>query len=150
MLRGLPFSNVLGRWSGHSWISSGSSGPTSFSCEPVWCMCAHEWSARCPSGCLYEKVPKDHDMMHGWYTWSCSLQGSQHHPRTYNGIKHLLHSLLQIVSYQVQPATHMMLQRYTKPNLFHSACIFQVWQKHGLNIFIQKSYSNMTCNHTML
>ena len=65
MLRGLPFSNVLGLWSEHScssslgsgpprgscsWFSSCSSGPTSFSCEPVWCMCAHEWSARCP-GC---------------------------------------------------------------------------------------------------
>jgi hypothetical protein len=24
--------------------------PTSFSCEPVWCMCVHEWSVRCP-GC---------------------------------------------------------------------------------------------------
>ena len=111
MLRGLPFSNVLGRWSGHScssssdscafggscsWISSGSSGPTSFSCEPVWCMCAHEWSARCPSGCLYEKVPKDHDMMHRRFNWSCSLQGSQHHLRVGNRIKHLLHSLLQI------------------------------------------------------
>ena len=97
MLRGLPFSNVLGRWSGHSWssspdscasggscswISSGSSGPTSFSCEPVWCMCAHEWSARCPSGCSYEEVPKDHDMMPRWHTWSCALQGGQHHPRT--------------------------------------------------------------------
>jgi len=65
MLRGFPFSNVLDMWSGHSyssslgsgppwssysWVSSRSSGPTSFSCEPVWCMCAHEWSARCP-GC---------------------------------------------------------------------------------------------------
>jgi len=65
MLRGLPFSNVLGLWSGHScssspgsgppgsscpWVSSYSSGPTSFSCEPEWCMCVHEWSARCP-GC---------------------------------------------------------------------------------------------------
>jgi len=65
MLRGLPFSNVLGLWSGHScssslgsgpprsscsWVSSCSLGPTSFSCEPVWCMCAHEWSARYP-GC---------------------------------------------------------------------------------------------------
>ena len=65
MLRGLPFSNGIGLWSGHScssspgsgpprgscsWVSSGSSGPTSFSCEPVWCMCAYEWSARC-SGC---------------------------------------------------------------------------------------------------
>ena len=111
MLRGLPFSNVLGRWSGHSCnsspgsyasggscscISSGSSGPTSFSCEPVWCIYAYEWSVRCPSGCLYEKVPKDHDMMHGWYTWSCSSQGMQHHPRTGTWVKHLLHSLLQI------------------------------------------------------
>ena len=65
MLRGLPFTNVLGLWSGHyynsspgsgpptssySWVSSCSSYPTSLSCEPVWCMCAHEWSARCP-GC---------------------------------------------------------------------------------------------------
>ena len=65
MLRGLPFSNVLGLWFGHScssspdsgppwssysWTSSCSSGPTSFSYKPVWCMGADEWSARC-QGC---------------------------------------------------------------------------------------------------
>jgi len=111
MLWGLPFSNVLGRWSRHScssspdscasgvscsWISAGSSGPTSFSYEPVWCMCAHEWSARCPNGCLYEKVPKGHDMMRRWFNWSCSLQGSRHHPRVSSWIKHLVHPLLQL------------------------------------------------------
>ena len=101
MLRGLPFSNVLDLWCGHSCSSSPSSdtprgscssGPTSFSCEPVWCMCAHEWSARCPSGCLYGKVPNDHDMMHRWSNLSCSLQGSQHHPRTCNTL--IIYSLL--------------------------------------------------------
>ena len=34
-------------------------------------------------------------MMHRRFNWSCSLQGSQHHLRVGNWIKHLLHSLLQ-------------------------------------------------------
>jgi len=133
ILRGLPFSNVLGLWSRHScssspssdtprgscsYASSCSSGPTLFFCEPVWCMCAHEWSARCPSGCLYEKVPNDNDMMHRWFNWSCSLQGSQHHPRTCKHTNHLFPFLLQIIlKYHQQ--THKMLQRYTKALLLY-------------------------------
>jgi len=128
MLRGLPFSNVLDLWSGHScssspgsgpprgscsWVSSCSSGPTSFSCEPIWCMCAHEWSARCPRWkCLCKWIPDDHVMMHRWYKWSL-LQGSQHHPRTSNPTKHLLHFTLQ-VTFMVNQQANKMLQRYTK------------------------------------
>ena len=158
MLWGLPFSNVLGLCSRHScssspgsgppkssytWVSSCSSGPTSFSCEPVWCTCAHEWSARCPgcnayaSGyqmtmtwcivdigvqCLCKWVPDDHDMVYRWHRWSF-LQGSQHHPRTCNQIKHLLHSLLQ-VAFMVNQQTNMTLQRYTKHHfILFNLCI---------------------------
>jgi len=109
MLRGLPFSNVLGLWSGHSCSSSPGSGPprgscswasscssvsTSFSCEPVWCT----WVECEMPGvqCLCKWVTDDYDMVHRWYRWSF-LQGSQHHPRTCNRTKHLLYSLLQVV-----------------------------------------------------
>ena len=141
MLRGLPFSNVLGLWSGHScsspsgssppgsscsWVFSCSSGPTSFSCEAVWCMCAHEWSARC-LGCnafamLMQVKMEDYDMVHMWHRWLI-LQGSQHHPRAWSQIKYLLHSLLQMV-FRVNQQTNMMLQRYTKhPFIPFNLCI---------------------------
>ena len=95
MLRGLPFSNVLGLWSGHScnsspgsgpprsscsWVSSCSSGPTLFSYEPVWCRCAHEWSARCPG---LNAHAREYQMTMTWCMDDlCNyLQGSQHHPK---------------------------------------------------------------------
>ena len=138
MLRGLLFSNVLGLWSGHScssspgsgpprgscsWVSSWSSGPTSFSCEPVWCRCAHEWSARC-AGC--NVYTRGYQMTMTWciddFKWSF-LQGSQHHLRTCNHTKHLLHSLLQVVL-MVNQHAHKMLQRYTKhPLTLFNLCI---------------------------
>jgi len=128
MLRGLPFSNVLGLWSGHpcssspgsdtprgscSCTSSCSPGPTSFSCEPVWCMCAREWSARCP-GC--NAHAREYQMTMTWCIHGLDghLQGSQHHPRACKNTKHLIPSFLQIVP-KCNQQTHKMLQIYTKP-----------------------------------
>ena len=89
MLRGLPLSKELGRWSGHSGsssmssssasgtsygctsnCSSGSSGRTTvFSvCDPVWCNVRKCLCNRCIGWDEYNG-----------YAW---MQGSQHHPRT--------------------------------------------------------------------
>ena len=105
MLRGLPLSKELGRWSGHSGssstssssasgtsccctssCSSGSSGMTTgFSvCDPVWCNARKCLCNRCIGWDEYKE-----------YVW---MQGSQHHPRKYTtSTCHLLHSLLLLL-----------------------------------------------------
>jgi len=133
MLWGLPFSNMLGLWSGHSyssfsWLWSskkflllglplllGSHLVLLRACMTHGC----SWVECEMPGvqCLCKWVPDDHDMVHKWHRWLL-LQGSQHHPRACIQIKHLFHSLLQVV-FMVNQQAHMMLQRYTKHFFFH-------------------------------
>jgi hypothetical protein len=90
MLRGLPLSKELGRWSGHSWssstsfsstsstsygctssCSSGSSGTmTGFSaCDLVWCICISAYAR----GALDEKAHNDYACIQGRWTWLALL-----------------------------------------------------------------------------
>ena len=120
MLRGLPLSKELGRWSGHSGSSSTSSPSasgtsccctsncssdssgmtTGFSvCDPVWCN-VRKWLCK---RCI------EWDGCNGYV----KMQGSQHHPRNYTtSTCHLLHSLLLLICYV--NISYEMLQRYTK------------------------------------
>ena len=129
MLRGLPLSKVLGLWSGHScrspsgsgppgsscsWVSSCSSGPTSLSCEPVWCTCSWVECKMLEVQSLCKSIQDDHDMGHGW-SKKLFLQGSQHHPRTCN------HSKASIAFSSINQQAIGVLQRYTKHYLFYSS-----------------------------
>jgi len=148
MLRGLPLSKVLGLWSGHSYsspsrsghsgspcscVSSSSSGPTLFSCEPIWCMCAREWSARCPrcnayvryykmivTWCIdkYIQTPSPVEMSSKGWNHKLLYKVVNIIQEYVTKVKHLLHSLLQVI---INQPVIIVLQRYTKHHLFYSS-----------------------------
>jgi hypothetical protein len=137
MLQGLPHSNELGWWSGHSWSSSTASSlactscagsscgtfsaATVYSCDPVMmhrCMWLCKWYIR------WDVI---------WWSWLHAIQinmfsfirqcrcktlllGSQHHPRTCTiSTCYLLHSLLPLTT-TMHPNYHKATNRCTYTN----------------------------------